>query len=476
MNEKTSNCKIGDEFNIKEFVETNTISANRTRWITIALVVASVVIFIGFYNSMKISWASFRIDSLKDFENVPENNIGEINGQKPLLDVLFGKHDFKNFKGFACKFNDSKFENDKISQYILESLNDRTLKSLAEECNPENLGKAPSEPFIETVKGDLNRILRQKFLYNSDRFPPKNRDNETERYIVIATEKTDSILNLKENDLIRMNRLLLEEAYQGEIFKSKILIPSDEKLISKEIPSRIAFDDKVLFLEIPFFGIPIDVNDLGFIGGISLFIILSLLRFSQSREIKNLNLSFKEAFRHNKLCNFYHLLAMHQVFTVPHMEGEIRNKILSMLAKWVYFLPVIVICFGVGYDYYSVLSLHLFEWEFVKNQLYFQIPSIILVLYMSLRCLERQFHIDKIWNYFYYIRREKTTTLKRKYNKEIKKSEDYDEKFVEIYENYFSDEILDEPFWAIALYRIGIYNLKQFYSWLFKPLYNFFKG
>ncbi len=480
MFEESPTCKLCDEFDVKELVKVNTASANRSRWLTLVLVVATVIIAIGFYNSLKTSWANHRIQALNDFENTPENNMAS--GQKPLLDDFFGVNDFSDFKSFACKFESANFPDapngtDKllnlqnISHYIFNALNAQTKISLSKECKPEKKEEGFSDADTAMIKGDLDRLLYDRFLYSKDRFPGlANRKEETYRLIEIATDKSSgSVLGLKESDLVRMNRLLLEEAYKRDILESKIHISSFEKRAAKEIPGRIAYDENILFLKSPIFGVSIDVNDLGLIGGISLFIILCLLRFSLSREIKNLNLSFKEAFQQGKLCSFYHSLAMQQVLVSPPMEGEIRNKLLAMLPKWTYLLPVIIIGLGVGYDYYSVIVHHFYEWQFVENQLYFQIiPCFVLVLYMSLRCLERQFHIDRIWDHFYYIRRYGFDTLKLTYESEVAKKPSgiFDEKLVDICEYYFPEKPQNQPFWMLTLFRIAEYNLKALDKWI----------
>jgi hypothetical protein len=477
MNEESPLCKIGEDFEIKEFVDINTASANRTRWLTLVLIVATVLIFIGFFNSMNVSWARYRINALKKFENLPENNVQIKSQEKPLLDPYFGVNDFRDngnykgygFKQFACKFRQAPNDLNSISHYIFISLNNRT-KQLLDECSTEN---SPSRYFVEAVQGDLDRVLNDRFLYNSVRFPILlniERKDETKRLLAISSEKLDSILNLEEKYLIRMNRLLLEETYKNEILESKIHIPSNEKIIAKEIPARIAYDDNVMFIKIPVFGIAIDVNDLGFIGGISIFIILCLLRFGISREIKNLNISFKEAFQHNKLCKFYHSLAMHQVLTVPNMEGETTNKQLVILSKLVYLMPVVVLCFGVGYDFYSIFRLFLFPWSEVQTQILIQLITLVFVIVISLRCLERQLHIDRIWGQYYYILRDNPATLKLKYSSELEKIKSgcYDNRLVEIYEYQFLNPSNKNPFWLVTLYHISINNLREFGRWILK--------
>ena len=88
-----------------------------------------------------------------------------------------------------------------------------------------------------------------------------------------------------------------------------------------------------------------------------------------------------------------------------------------------------------------------------------QIGLIFLpVVYMSFRCLERQFHIDRIWDHFYYIIRDTPKTLELKYKAEMEKIEqnkDFDKKLIIICKYNFSKENPLEPFWWLTLLRIG---------------------
>ena len=73
----------------------------------------------------------------------------------------------------------------------------------------------------------------------------------------------------------------------------------------------------VPFLKIPFFGVIVDVNDIGVLGGFTFAVLLMLFRFSLARELENLTLLFKEAEKRGKLINTYKLLSMMQVLSVP---------------------------------------------------------------------------------------------------------------------------------------------------------------
>lgn len=158
-----------------------------------------------------------------------------------------------------------------------------------------------------------------------------------------------------------------------------------------------SYVDNTYFIRAPFFGIAFDINDMGLIGGTSLIAVLVLLRFCLSREIRNLEFSFEEATQHEKLYQFYHALAMHQVFTVPSMRAIPTRKLLKVAPKLVYALPVAVYLFGAFYDYYTVFVLKLFSFRDNWTLLTLEAAFSVLILWLCWRCRNRQRDIDSLW-------------------------------------------------------------------------------
>lgn len=261
---------LDTSFDANSYVEATTDAAKRTRTVTIVLVVASVLVAIGYYNSLQWSWARQRIR--RAFDNSPE-----------------------------------------VTEAIKRSLD-------------------PHGRLDLTTPGQDGKTMIDKY----------------------------------------------REAFQEATAKSYV--------------------ENIRYVRAPFFGIAFDVNDLGIIGGMGLIIVLLLMRYSLSREIKNLNVSFREAIHHNQLPSFYHALAMRQVFTMPHMKGEDRNRILATAPKFICILPAIIFTMGVAYDYYSVLFgrqytfREVFAWSLIETF------WLIIIWVLSLRCWERQSHINKIWD------------------------------------------------------------------------------
>ncbi len=98
-----------------------------------------------------------------------------------------------------------------------------------------------------------------------------------------------------------------------------------------------------LSVKVPLFGFSIDVNDLGLLGGMAFVVILVMYRFSLSREIENLRIAMDKAGKFGQLCEFYEVLAMRQVFTVPPSRTLKKpSKVLTWTPKLICFLPLMV--------------------------------------------------------------------------------------------------------------------------------------
>jgi hypothetical protein len=111
--------------------------------------------------------------------------------------------------------------------------------------------------------------------------------------------------------------------------------------------------DTSYVVRVPVFGFTVDANDLGVLGGIAFVIILVVFRFCVSREVDNLRLSFEAADDLDQLVSFYHLLAMRQVFTIPHTERINRTALLLWVPKAFCFAPLFVHVLVVGHDMYT---------------------------------------------------------------------------------------------------------------------------
>ena len=117
------------------------------------------------------------------------------------LSLLFQISDFKNLSDLIIKLQNAQ---DPLSRYFINQFSKDTLR-LLDEYNGQG---TPSEALQKTLVDELNRILQSGNLYDEQRFE--------------NVELSDELLKLIEDnpqgqDLIELNRLLLEEAYPQEI-------------------------------------------------------------------------------------------------------------------------------------------------------------------------------------------------------------------------------------------------------------------
>ncbi|HUP61981.1 MAG TPA: hypothetical protein VNA69_16360 [Thermoanaerobaculia bacterium] len=101
----------------------------------------------------------------------------------------------------------------------------------------------------------------------------------------------------------------------------------------------------------PFFGVFVDVNDLGAIGGLAFLIMLVMLAFSLRREIENLKVAFYRAFEEHSLTELYDILAMHQFFTVARRQSGDNRAIAALFPKVVCLMPLVVQIVVVAHDW-----------------------------------------------------------------------------------------------------------------------------
>jgi hypothetical protein len=165
-----------------------------------------------------------------------------------------------------------------------------------------------------------------------------------------------------------------------------------------------AYVEGSLIIRIPFFGITVDVNDLGVLGGIGFLLILSCYRFFLHREIANLRISFTvarikpEGSDQDSLASFYSLLAMRQVFTIPEGGHERRSNFLRYLPRLLTWIPTTLLFCVALHDLQT-------SWiGFALHSLRFQVEFLlqaVCVIATSLLADSINRHLrrmDKIWD------------------------------------------------------------------------------
>jgi hypothetical protein len=156
--------------------------------------------------------------------------------------------------------------------------------------------------------------------------------------------------------------------------------------------------DTHYIVRVPVFGFTVDANDLGMLGGIGFIVIMVVFRFCVSREVDNIVLSFKAAGRLGKSVQFYHLLAMRQVFTVPN-DGEIkRGALLLWVPKAFCFAPLIVHLSVAGHDVLTAVVGH--QLSDIRTRILFACEAVVAIVLVALtyQVVSRLRKLDRIWN------------------------------------------------------------------------------
>ena len=133
--------------------------------------------------------------------------------------------------------------------------------------------------------------------------------------------------------------------------KASGFVSRNEFRESVQVLERVRVET-LTFIKVPIVGIAVDINDLGMLGGISLVIILVMLRFSLARELDNVRQVFSAARRAHCSRVCYELLAMRQVLTVPPALSGTRawNAVSAVLLL----LPLVVQATMFSYDIKSI--------------------------------------------------------------------------------------------------------------------------
>ena len=158
-----------------------------------------------------------------------------------------------------------------------------------------------------------------------------------------------------------------------------------------------AYVDSAMLLRVPFFGIVVDVNDLGALGGITFIILLVWYRFALSREEDNLRLSFAEAQRYDNLREFYNLLAMRQVFTVPVTEGGRKRPFLRLVWNLICWLPVLLHSAVMVYDLQKPGVAKALNFDRFGLLIFVEVVFTVILVLLAFMATRSHLRIDRIW-------------------------------------------------------------------------------
>ena len=106
---------------------------------------------------------------------------------------------------------------------------------------------------------------------------------------------------------------------------------------------------------------------------------------------------FAEAHGLGQLREFYHLLAMRQVLTVPHINGKTPSKFLLIIPKIICLLPLLVHGTVIIHDFQTAWIGHQMDEHHTRVSLIEESAFLICVLLLTIMVSIRWVRVDAIW-------------------------------------------------------------------------------
>ena len=272
---------------IRSFVESQIVASNRSRNVLLILSTASVLAFVGFWNSKPLSWMNSRIDVLS-------RDLEYLKGRKSIIEKETALAKLK------AKCSDEQKAGDASTSAPSSPApsNRKTIKPVASvttpksnpDCSPELMTRLESE-----IKDERD------FVINGDKYA-------TARAYYHEDELNDNSL-----------------------FKGPSTLALDDLLLKTEEGLKTTLRnrrDNILSVRIPFFGISFDINDLSLVSGITFTIILIWLRLSLWTELNSTQQVFERVDVKDlkEVKDYYEYLGTRQVFTIPLSFDEQLKK------------------------------------------------------------------------------------------------------------------------------------------------------
>jgi hypothetical protein len=154
---------------------------------------------------------------------------------------------------------------------------------------------------------------------------------------------------------------------------------------------------EVILIQIPFFGVKFDINDLSVLAGIAFSVILLWFAMSVSSEQRDLQLTFMRCEEIDQLRTCYDLLLVRQVLTTPPDPTGEGITWFRGLTTVLYFLPVLV---QIKIVWYDVTSFHFGAATNAIDALSGLLAGIaflVVILVLTLASVRMGKEIDNLW-------------------------------------------------------------------------------
>jgi len=402
-----------EEIDLKAMADAFVDSSKRSRYIIIVIVFTSVIAFIAFWNTLQHSWIR---DRVRVAYYALHHRAWELYELKPATVDTLAKVWAMNRMDALSIHIDSLADSTVLNN--LDTLYGRGLDSLPELKMIESLDLDTLFPLFKREKAESSKLSNIDSLFILFRLFKKDKVKARE-VANIDTSIVDSLFTLvalykEEKDLFRQAQRLCR--YRE----------FDEEALSEYAKhlDRIR-TERVLMIPIPIFGVMVDVNDLGLLGGLSFTVLLLWFRFGLWKELTNLRIVFDRAKAEQKLKPCYHYLAMRQMLTIPrtlpwgcHRLNEKpqrdkedllkrifyetphrpRRRFWSKVEKLLFVLPLIVQLTVLIHDLSTFDLGEMTSPSYALWGLIIGFFFLVLMFVLTLRCLFLSWHTTKEWN------------------------------------------------------------------------------
>ena len=274
---------------LRSFVESQIVASNRSRNVLLILSTASVLAFVGFWNSKPVSWMNSRIEVLS-------RDLEYLKGRKSIIDKEQALAKLKD----KCSDEEKARQSSTPAPSNAGPSNRTAVKPLVPVETPKaNPGCAPE--LMTRMQSEIDQ--EQKLVINGDEYAAAR------MFYYQHYDKTS-----KHSLFDGPSTLALDD-----------LILKTEESLKTTLRNR---RDNVLTLHIPFFGTSFDINDLSLISGITFTIILIWLRLSLWTELNSTQQVFERVDVKDlkEVKDYYEYLGTRQVFTIPLSFDEQIKK------------------------------------------------------------------------------------------------------------------------------------------------------
>ncbi len=159
-----------------------------------------------------------------------------------------------------------------------------------------------------------------------------------------------------------------------------------------------AYVDNSLSTRVPLFGFSVDANDIGIIGGVAFVVLLFMYRYSLGREVENLRIARQQASYFKQRKEFYLVLAMQQVFTIPPSETRTRSTFTPWILRLISALPLTVLLAVTVHDVITTGRIgNVLSRAHNIILILVELIALGILLVLTLKSIERHRNVDTIW-------------------------------------------------------------------------------